>query len=237
MGKKKESEEEAIREILKEEKVKKALTDADLSKNENSPSGRKNILILIGYTIVVLMIGAILYYLLQYRILPISENYIPLGQKLIFGAMMVAIVLFLNRLLKQILAYSTVSQYGYVVLMFGIALLASPRLLVDSEVVARTGAYINVNIGPISFQPAEFAKIDIPVLTLTGYYSAGQAAALHYFAEHRRHAPDADHQRPRRNVAHRPRCNRRCDGPTECQTGDHLPVANSKHSKKRDRAG
>jgi putative CocE/NonD family hydrolase len=40
---------------------------------------------------------------------------------------------------------------------------------------------------------AEFAKIDIPVLTLTGYYSAGQTAALYYFAEHQRHAPDADH--------------------------------------------
>jgi putative CocE/NonD family hydrolase len=40
---------------------------------------------------------------------------------------------------------------------------------------------------------AEFAKIDIPVLTLTGYYSAAQTAALYYFAEHRRHAPNADH--------------------------------------------
>ena len=40
---------------------------------------------------------------------------------------------------------------------------------------------------------AELAQVDIPVLTLTGYYSAAQTAALHYFAEHRRHAPDADH--------------------------------------------
>jgi putative CocE/NonD family hydrolase len=36
-------------------------------------------------------------------------------------------------------------------------------------------------------------KIDIPVLTLTGYYSARQTAALYYFAEHRRQAPEADH--------------------------------------------
>jgi putative CocE/NonD family hydrolase len=40
---------------------------------------------------------------------------------------------------------------------------------------------------------AEFAKINIPVLTSTGYYSAAATAALYYFGEHARHAPDADH--------------------------------------------
>jgi putative CocE/NonD family hydrolase len=40
---------------------------------------------------------------------------------------------------------------------------------------------------------AEFAKIDIPVLTLTGYYSARETAALYYFAEHERHAAAAEH--------------------------------------------
>jgi uncharacterized protein len=39
----------------------------------------------------------------------------------------------------------------------------------------------------------ELAKIDIPVLTVTGYYSAGETAALYYFTEHRRHDPQADH--------------------------------------------
>lgn len=39
----------------------------------------------------------------------------------------------------------------------------------------------------------EFAKIDIPVLTVTGYYSAGQTAALYYFTEHHRHDPSANH--------------------------------------------
>lgn len=103
MDVKKESEEEAIKNILKEEKVKKALTETDLAKEGVSPSGRKNILLLIGYTIVVFLIGGLLYYLLEYRIIPVSESYIPLGQKLVFGAMMIAFVLFLNRLLKQIL--------------------------------------------------------------------------------------------------------------------------------------
>jgi len=40
---------------------------------------------------------------------------------------------------------------------------------------------------------AEFAKIDIPVLTITGYYSAGQTAALYYFTEHHKHAANANH--------------------------------------------
>jgi putative CocE/NonD family hydrolase len=39
----------------------------------------------------------------------------------------------------------------------------------------------------------EFAAIDIPVLTVTGYYSAGATAALHYFAQHQQHDPNADH--------------------------------------------
>jgi putative CocE/NonD family hydrolase len=39
----------------------------------------------------------------------------------------------------------------------------------------------------------ELAKIDIPVLTVTGYYSAGQTAALYYFTQHHRQAANADH--------------------------------------------
>jgi uncharacterized protein len=39
----------------------------------------------------------------------------------------------------------------------------------------------------------EFARIDIPVLTTTGYYDGGQIGALHYFAQHHRHRPGARH--------------------------------------------
>jgi len=39
----------------------------------------------------------------------------------------------------------------------------------------------------------EFARIDIPVLTITGYYDDGQISALQYFKEHLRHRPDAAH--------------------------------------------
>jgi hypothetical protein len=40
---------------------------------------------------------------------------------------------------------------------------------------------------------AEFAAVDIPVLTVTGYYSDGETGALHYFTEHHRHDANADH--------------------------------------------
>ena len=39
----------------------------------------------------------------------------------------------------------------------------------------------------------EFASVDIPVLTVTGYYSAGQAGALYYFTQHLERHSNADH--------------------------------------------
>lgn len=39
----------------------------------------------------------------------------------------------------------------------------------------------------------EYAGITIPVLSITGYYDDGQISALHYFKEHYRHLPEADH--------------------------------------------
>ena len=39
----------------------------------------------------------------------------------------------------------------------------------------------------------EFAHINIPVLTITGYYAGSEPGALYYFTEHRRFNPHADH--------------------------------------------
>ncbi len=39
----------------------------------------------------------------------------------------------------------------------------------------------------------EFANVDLPVLTITGYYSAGQTGALYYFSQHHGHDANADH--------------------------------------------
>ena len=103
MDVKRDSEEEEIKKILNEEQVKKALTQTELTK-KTAPTESKSIILLVVSTIIIFLIGGLLYYALEYRFLPISERFIPLGQELVFGAMMIIFVLFLNRLLKQILS-------------------------------------------------------------------------------------------------------------------------------------
>jgi putative CocE/NonD family hydrolase len=39
----------------------------------------------------------------------------------------------------------------------------------------------------------QFASVDIPVLTITGYYAASEPGALYYFTQHHRYNPHADH--------------------------------------------
>jgi putative CocE/NonD family hydrolase len=39
----------------------------------------------------------------------------------------------------------------------------------------------------------QFARVDMPVLTISGYFAGSQPAALYYFNEHRRYNPRADH--------------------------------------------
>ncbi|HVH12991.1 MAG TPA: CocE/NonD family hydrolase, partial [Longimicrobium sp.] len=42
-------------------------------------------------------------------------------------------------------------------------------------------------------QGAEYRGIDIPVLTITGYFDGAQLGAMHYLREHHRYNPAADH--------------------------------------------
>jgi cell division protein FtsW (lipid II flippase) len=57
--------------------------------------------------------------------------------------------------------YDVLERYRYLIAMVGILLLLAPRLPGVGEQV--NGAYLGISIGPVSFQPAEFAKICIVV--------------------------------------------------------------------------
>ncbi|MGZ5313287.1 MAG: FtsW/RodA/SpoVE family cell cycle protein, partial [Solirubrobacterales bacterium] len=57
--------------------------------------------------------------------------------------------------------YEALERYRYVIASIGIGLLLLPRFPVIGEQV--NGAYLGIKLGPISFQPAEFAKICVVV--------------------------------------------------------------------------
>ena len=62
--------------------------------------------------------------------------------------------------------YRLLERYRYTIAAAGIAMLLLPRLPVIGEQV--NGAYLGVRVGPVSFQPAEFAKIAI-IIFLASY--------------------------------------------------------------------
>jgi len=58
-------------------------------------------------------------------------------------------------------SYDVLERYRYTIALVGIALLLAPRLPLIGQQV--NGAYLGVKLGPIEFQPAEFAKLCIVV--------------------------------------------------------------------------
>ena len=62
--------------------------------------------------------------------------------------------------------YEVLERYRYIIATGGLLLLMAPRLPGIGEQV--NGAYLGVKVGPLSFQPAEFAKIAI-VIFLASY--------------------------------------------------------------------
>jgi cell division protein FtsW (lipid II flippase) len=78
------------------------------------------------------------------------------------GAVLLALTILLVR------DYHVLQRYRYVIATAGILLLMAPRLPgIGSQV---NGAYLGINLGPFSFQPAEIAKICI-VIFLASYLS------------------------------------------------------------------
>jgi cell division protein FtsW (lipid II flippase) len=73
----------------------------------------------------------------------------------------VGLVLFIATILLLRRDFRVLEQYRYTIAAVGLGLLILPRLPGVGQQV--NGAYLGVGVGPISFQPAEFAKIAIIV--------------------------------------------------------------------------
>ena len=101
MSIKEENEEEEIQKILNDDKVKEALQETDVSKVTLKEEEKERSFIF-GYSLVVIIVCAVLYYLLEFRSIPVIQDYIPLLQKLVLGSMLISIVILLNRLLRNI---------------------------------------------------------------------------------------------------------------------------------------
>lgn len=75
--------------------------------------------------------------------------------------------------------YAVLERYRYTIALGSIVLLALPRVLsVVGLGEATNGAYLSVQLGPIAFQPAEFAKIGI-VVFLASYLRDTRQVLIH----------------------------------------------------------
>ena len=96
-----ENEEEEIQKILSDDKVKDALLETEVSNATTVDEKERSFIF--GYSLLVIIICGILYYLLEFRSLPVIQDYIPLLQKVVLGSMLISIVIMLNRLLRKVL--------------------------------------------------------------------------------------------------------------------------------------
>src|SRR3954462_9240750 len=77
---------------------------------------------------------------------------------------------------------SVLERYRYVIAAFGIFLLILPRVPgIGSQV---NGAYLGIKLGPLSFQPAEFAKIAIVVFLASYLRDTRQVLANGFSIKH-----------------------------------------------------
>ncbi|TPV31443.1 mechanosensitive ion channel [Paucihalobacter ruber] len=95
-------EDKAIEDIKKDEKVQRALSETSISSpNEGTITFKKDAPLL-GITAIVFLACIVFYFLLRWDRIPISDNYIPIAQKLTLAVMFISLVLMATRLLKII---------------------------------------------------------------------------------------------------------------------------------------
>ncbi|MBA2764034.1 MAG: FtsW/RodA/SpoVE family cell cycle protein [Thermoleophilaceae bacterium] len=89
------------------------------------------------------------------------------AQWFIFGLALFSLTIVFLRDLRAL------QRYRYTIAIAGIVLLAMPRILGETQ----NGAFLAIDLGPISFQPAEFAKLAI-IIFLASYLADNREVLL-----------------------------------------------------------
>jgi len=96
-------EDKELEEIKKDEKVQRALSENTIGVQKESTVTLKKEAPFLGITAIIFLSCSALYFLLGWKSLPISGNYIPFLQKIVVAVMLIALVLMATRLLKKII--------------------------------------------------------------------------------------------------------------------------------------
>ncbi len=96
------TEEKEIADIKKDEKVKRALSENSNSSSKEGSDTLSKEAPLLGITSIIFLIFGILYFLLEWKSLPIPGTYIPLAQTIILAGLLISLVLSANKLLRNL---------------------------------------------------------------------------------------------------------------------------------------
>lgn len=95
-------EDQELEDIIKDEKVQRALSETSIVIQKESVDALKKEAPLVGITAVLFVSCLVLYLLLGWDRIPIPSNYIPLAQKIVLAIMLISLVLLASRLVKKV---------------------------------------------------------------------------------------------------------------------------------------
>lgn len=96
-------EDKELEDIKKDEKVKRALSEASETPQKESSDVLDKEAPILGVTAILFVACIVAYFLLGWERLPIPGRYIPLAQKIVLAVMLISVVLLVNRLVKKII--------------------------------------------------------------------------------------------------------------------------------------
>lgn len=96
------TEDKELENIIKDEKVQRALSETSIVVQKESIDALKKEAPLVGITVILFLSCLVLYLLLGWNRIPIPSDYIPLAQKIVLAVMLISLILLATRLVKKV---------------------------------------------------------------------------------------------------------------------------------------